>query len=57
MPLVAQTAEWVCTRCGTTNRKLVPEDVDQFEDRCVSCKTPHVVHQGPRPVRWEARSA
>lgn len=56
MPLVARTAEWVCTRCGTTNRKLVPEEMNQFEDRCVSCKTPHVIHQGPRPVRWEARS-
>ena len=26
MSVAAVTAEWNCTRCGTTNRKLVPAD-------------------------------
>ena len=28
MTVAAATAEWVCTRCGSTNRKLVPADSD-----------------------------
>ena len=29
MSVPAVTAEWNCTRCGTTNRKLVPADTTQ----------------------------
>ena len=28
MATAATTAEWICTRCGATNRKLVPYNVD-----------------------------
>jgi hypothetical protein len=48
------TAEWLCTKCGATNRKLVVGTPPQLEDRCVSCRTRHVVRPGRRPVRWEA---
>jgi hypothetical protein len=57
MTVVAQTAEWICTRCGTTNRKLVPTGETEVTDRCVSCKTAHSVEWSPRPVRWEAKLA
>ena len=29
MPVLARTAEWNCTRCGVTNRKLVPMSATQ----------------------------
>lgn len=54
MPVAAVTAEWICTRCGTTNRKLVPGDVREAEDRCVHCGAEHEIRPGARPVRWEA---
>jgi hypothetical protein len=57
MTVIAKTAEWLCTRCGTTNRKLVPDGTTQIVDRCVSCKTPHLVQSASRPVRWDARLA
>ena len=57
MTVVARTAEWICTRCGSTNRKLVPEGQKEVVDRCHSCKTRHLVSEGNRPVRWEARLA
>lgn len=57
MSVVARTAEWICTRCGSTNRKLVALGTDEIVDRCLSCKTSHVVRVGKRPVRWEARLA
>lgn len=57
MTVLARTAEWICTRCGTTNRKLVPVGVNQVIDRCLSCKTPHNVQASPRPTRWEAKLA
>ncbi|HEU4570347.1 MAG TPA: hypothetical protein VFS07_07235 [Gemmatimonadales bacterium] len=53
----ATTAEWTCTRCGATNRKLVPAEATEASDRCVNCKAKHVVHPAPRPVRWESRLA
>jgi hypothetical protein len=53
----ARSAEWICTRCGSTNRKLVPASQTESTDRCVSCKTPHVVQVSSRPVRWDARLA
>jgi hypothetical protein len=48
------TAEWKCTKCGVTNRKLLPDGVTSAPDRCVTCKTPHVVTRAERPVFWEA---
>ncbi len=55
MPVAAITAEWNCTRCGVTNRKLVPEDTTRTNDRCVTCRTRHTVEPSDRPVRWTAR--
>ncbi len=55
MTVAAATAEWVCTRCGSTNRKLVPADSDRVLDRCVTCGARHVIEPGSRPVRWSAR--
>jgi hypothetical protein len=55
--IVARTAEWICTRCGSTNRKLVPATLTEARDRCVSCKTYHLVQISARPVRWDARLA
>jgi hypothetical protein len=54
MTVTAVTAEWNCTRCGASNRKLVPEDATETVDECVHCHTAHVVRRGPRPVRWDA---
>jgi hypothetical protein len=54
MTVPATTAEWNCTRCGTTNRKLVPLGVERTEDRCMHCKTRHTVTVDERPVRWLA---
>jgi DNA-directed RNA polymerase subunit RPC12/RpoP len=54
MTVTATTAEWLCTRCGSTNRLLVPTDTQQTEDRCVHCRARHILHPGSRPVRWEA---
>jgi hypothetical protein len=48
------TAEWICTRCGSTNRRLVPAGVTQAEDSCASCHTPHIIEAEARPVRWRA---
>ena len=55
MTVTAVTAEWNCTRCGATNRKLLSADSTSTVDRCVHCKAKHVVERGPRNVRWEAR--
>ena len=54
--VTATTAEWICTQCGTTNRKLVPSRMSQTEDRCVTCRAEHVVELDSRPVRWRARA-
>lgn len=51
------TAEWQCTRCDSTNRKLVDADAKEIADRCVSCHLKHVVTPNSRPVRWTARAA
>ena len=56
MTVPARTAEWNCTRCGTTNRKLVPADSTRTRDRCAHCHAKHVVEAGSRPVRWNARA-
>ncbi len=54
MTVPARTAEWLCTRCGTTNRKLVPAGTSRTTDRCAHCRTRHVVEPDTRPVRWRA---
>jgi PHP family Zn ribbon phosphoesterase len=51
----ATTAEWICTRCGATNRKLVLAGISEIADRCVTCHTAHLVQPDARPVRWNAR--
>lgn len=48
------TAEWICARCGSTNRRLVPGGVTLAEDSCVRCHTSHVIEADARPVRWRA---
>jgi len=55
MTVAALTAEWNCTRCGTTNRKLVPARTRQTRDRCAHCRAWHVIEPDIRPVRWNAR--
>ena len=55
MSVAAVTAEWNCTRCGTTNRKLVPADATSARDRCNHCRAWHIVTRNERPVRWDAR--
>jgi hypothetical protein len=55
MATAATTAEWICTRCGATNRKLVPFNVTRTPDRCVTCHARHEVELDSRPVRWNAR--
>ncbi|HTL04262.1 MAG TPA: hypothetical protein VL241_00825 [Gemmatimonadales bacterium] len=51
-----RTAEWQCTRCGSTNRKLVGAEVTRSTDRCVSCHARHEIAAAARPVRWEAKA-
>jgi len=52
---MAATAEWICTRCGSTNRTLVPDTATEATDECVSCHTRHALERDARPVRWRAR--
>jgi hypothetical protein len=56
MTTAAVTAEWICTRCGATNRKLLPIRTTSTTDRCVTCHAVHVVEADVRPVRWNARA-
>ncbi len=51
------TAEWNCTRCSVTNRKLVPVGTHEVRDRCLHCGLPHIVRPADRPVRWRAEAA
>ena len=51
------TAEWLCTACGASNRRLVHEDDREVHDRCFTCKTAHVIEPSDRPVYWRARAA
>jgi DNA-directed RNA polymerase subunit RPC12/RpoP len=55
MSVPARTAEWLCTRCGSTNRKLVPADTTRTMDRCAHCHRKHIVEPDSRPIRWQAR--
>jgi len=49
------TAEWICTRCGSTNRRLVPATATRAIDACVTCHARHEIEADARPVRWRAR--
>ncbi|HTY05286.1 MAG TPA: zinc ribbon domain-containing protein [Gemmatimonadales bacterium] len=51
------TAEWICTRCGSTNRRLVEDGDERATDACVTCHTRHDIEADVRPVRWRARPA
>ncbi|MDZ4675346.1 MAG: hypothetical protein SGI84_12890 [Gemmatimonadota bacterium] len=55
--LTMTTAEWLCTKCGVTNRKLVPKGTPEAKDRCVHCRARHLVSPDDRPVRWRSRAA
>lgn len=51
------TAEWICTRCGSTNRRLVDAAAARATDTCYSCHAKHEITVEARPVRWQARPA
>jgi hypothetical protein len=51
------TAEWICTRCGSTNRRLVADGVASSVDECLTCHTRHEIERDARPVRWRSRAA
>jgi len=51
---MAQTAEWICTRCGSTNRKLVADGASRATDECLTCHVKHELTPEPSPVRWRA---
>lgn len=53
-PAVA-TAEWICTRCGATNRRLVAAGVSRAADECYTCHAAHDIEAGARPVRWTSK--
>jgi DNA-directed RNA polymerase subunit RPC12/RpoP len=57
MTVPATTAEWLCTRCGSTNRKLVAATTATTRDRCGHCGIAHIIEPGGRPVRWDSRLA
>ena len=52
-----KSAEWICIRCGTTNRTPVDENDTSGTDRCITCHQKHNISRGERPVRWEAVAA
>jgi ribosomal protein L40E len=56
LPPGQTTAEWICTRCGSTNRRLVPAGVTRAEDVCLRCHTRHEIEADKRPVRWIAHA-
>jgi DNA-directed RNA polymerase subunit RPC12/RpoP len=53
----AITAEWICSRCGVTNRKLAAPGATEVSDRCVHCGLKHTVRNVDSPVRWQATAA
>ncbi len=55
MTVPATTAEWTCTRCGSTNRLLVATGTATARDRCLHCAARHQLTPAARPVRWDAR--
>jgi DNA-directed RNA polymerase subunit RPC12/RpoP len=52
---MAKTAEWICTRCGSTNRRLVDDAALRSTDACVTCHAKHDIEADVRPVRWRAK--
>jgi hypothetical protein len=54
--IVTHTAEWICTRCGSTNRRLVADAAERALDACVTCHAPHELEIDARPVRWRAKA-
>lgn len=52
---MSMTAEWICTRCGSTNRRLVADGATAAVDACVTCHVKHELEPSPRPVYWRAR--
>jgi hypothetical protein len=55
IPIPAEiTAEWICARCGSTNRRLVPAGTTTAEDTCLRCHTLHIIEAEARPVRWRS---
>jgi hypothetical protein len=55
MTVPATTAEWICTRCGSTNRRLLAATTREAVDKCLHCQTAHQIVPGERPVRWDAK--
>ena len=53
---MATTAEWICTRCGATNRRLVPAGATRAADACYTCHAKHEIEVDERPVRWKSRA-
>lgn len=53
----AETAEWLCTRCGVTNRKLVEPGSTEILDQCLHCGLKHRIRPADSPVRWRAEAA
>ena len=51
-----KTAEWLCTVCGSTNRRLVSDSANKAKDRCLTCHTFHIIEADDRPVRWRSTS-
>jgi hypothetical protein len=49
-----RSAEWICTKCNTTNRVPVKPGTATVKDRCITCHTRHEVVPGGRPIRWTA---
>jgi transcription elongation factor Elf1 len=49
------TAEWICTRCGSTNRRLVDAAATRAVDVCLHCHMRHEIDADTRPVRWKSR--
>ena len=51
------TAEWKCTACDATNRRLVAPTDTEARDYCYTCKVKHVISRPERPTFWSARAA
>ena len=49
-----KSAEWICTKCTTTNRAYVKSATTTVTDKCISCKARHTIKRGQTQVRWEA---
>jgi hypothetical protein len=56
MTTAALTAEWICTKCGASNRKLVMSEITETEDRCYHCKAAHRIQAAVRKVYWTAKA-